>query len=211
LNKVISSLSSSKNGAYHHSSETGASREQWVTTLFVQFRLSQAAHSFDGARCLADYRAKLDQAIQEHGGDIVAMADDAALAIFSGYECAAAYTRDGLTAARAIMAEMSRANKERLAQDLPPLRVAIGLDAGILRSTSCRRHPRLDPGLEQFLRRARRLSDLNYQTPFPAIFASRAVVDSLDFGGPDTIHNLGDVFVEGQASPIVVYAIISQP
>lgn len=210
MNKVINSLSNSKNGSHPHSREIQASRQQWVTTLFVQFRLSQADHGFGGAQCLANYRATLDQAIQDHGGDLVAMAEDAALAVFSGYECAESYIHDGLTAARTIMAEMSRANKERLAQDLPPLRVAIGLDAGILRSSSCRRHPRLDPGLEQFLHRARRLSDLNYQTPFPAIFASRAVVDSLDFGGSDTIHNLGDVFVEGQASPIVVYAIISR-
>lgn len=210
MNKVINSLINSKNGSYSQSRETDPSREQWITTLFVQFRLSQTGQSFDRARCLTTCQATLEQAIQAHGGDVVAMADDAALAIFSGFERAGSHTQDGLTAAKAIMAEMSRTNKERLAQDLAPLRVAIGLDAGILRSTSYRRHPRLDPGLEQFLHRARRLSDLNYQTPFPAIFVSRAVVDSLDFGGPDTIQNLGDVFVEGQASPMVVYAIISR-
>lgn len=208
MNKVSNPITNANNGTFIKNTDVYNPQEQWVTTLFVQFRFSRSGRCVDRDCGLGQYQALLRQAISYHNGELVALASDAALALFSGSGPAQRHTRGGIESARAIMNDITEVNKERVAQDLAPVRVAIGLDAGVLRTTSCRRHPRLDPGLEQFLHRARRLSDLNYQTPFPAIFASRPVVDSLELGERHAIQNLGDVFVEGQTGRLVVYAIM---
>lgn len=210
MNKVIDSIGNKNGRPVPQSTELSERQEYWVTALFVQFRLSRAENPSESKRTTTQIHGLLTTSISAHHGDIVALAGDAALALFSGKAKRQSYVHDGVAAAEAIMSGFAEINGERLAQDLAPMRVAIGLDAGSLGTATCPRHPALDTGLEPFFKRARRLSDLNYQTPFPAIFASRAVVDNLDYAGPHAIQNLGDVFVDDQAAPMVVYAILNR-
>lgn len=211
MNKVFDHISDDQRGRLPHDRKQPSDTQAfWITTLFVQFRFSRSGNHGHSKHALEDIRTLITKSISSHRGDVVALADDAALAVFSGNGERRRYAHDAVEASEAIMMGISEINRERLAQDLASLRVAVGLDAGRLKATSCPRHPALDPSLDPFFRRARHLSDLNYQTPFPAFFASREVVDSLDYDGRYGIQNLGDVFVDGQIAPLVVYAILNR-
>jgi len=199
----------STNGSVAKLPRSPEAQPRWVTALFVQFRFFDTVDSQEREKVLDYYRAILEHAVGIHGGDVVALAIDAALAVFSGEGHPQEHTRSAMGAAALLMDRVAQANRQRLALNLIPLRLGIGVDAGMLTSSSCNRHPCLDPGLQQYLNKARGLSELNYQAPFPAVFVSHTVAGRLDYGEHYAVQNLGDVFVENLPDPLAVFAVMN--
>ncbi len=183
--------------------------QRWTTALFVQLIRPPSGPIAHHQKALDEYHAIVERAVTHQCGDVVAVSSDAALAVFSGEGHPQDHVQFAVDAATSMLEQVAQLNGQRLAQGLAPLRIGIGMDAGVLTTSGFKRHPLLDPGLEGYLNKARRLSDLNCQTPFPAIFVSHSVVNRLDHNQRYSIQNLGDVFVENQADPIAVYALMS--
>ena len=209
LSKVSELIANSIETSAKAERQVKYSGQRWVTTLFVQLAQPVSGNGPYQDEILDEYRAIIERSIGHHHGDVVALSHDAALALFMGDGHPQEHTQDGVNAATSLLDQIGQLNIQRLTQYLAPLRIGIGLDAGVLNVLGCNRHPLLDPGLEGYLKKVRRLSDLNCQTPFPAIFISHTVADRLNQDQRYSIQCLGDVFVENQADPIVVYALMN--
>lgn len=143
-------------------------------------------------------------------GDVVALSNQEALAVFTGSDASRQPIQNAVASASSMLDQVREGNMHRLAEDLTPLRLGIGLDAGSLTVSACNRHPRLDPALQDYVEKARKLSALNCQTPFPTVFVSHAVASNIDAAHRYAIQNLGSVFVEKLADPITVYALMDR-
>lgn len=188
-----------------------SSPSKWMMTLYAQINAPRGAEQRDEPQpgvVRSEYRRIIERIIGAHEGDVIAVADDAVLATFATPEEETGPECWGLRAAVTLMAEVAAMNRQRVAQDLLPCRVGIGLDCGSIPDDGIRRHPRLQVGLERHINRARRLSILNCQTPFPSIFLSGNAVQRIGTGNGYTIQNLGDVTVPEQAEPVAVYALM---
>lgn len=184
---------------------------KWMMTLYVQINAPRGEEQRDEPQpevVQSDYRRIIERTIGAHEGDVIAVADDAVLATFVTPEENEGPRWQGLRAAVTVMAEVATLNRHRVAQDLLPYRVGIGVDCGSVPDNGFRRHPRLQVGLERHISRARRLSILNCQTPFPSIFLSGNAVQRIGTVNGYTIQNLGEVIVPDQPEPVAVYAVM---
>jgi hypothetical protein len=170
----------------------------------------QANNEYDQDGVLAHYRAMLQEAVADHNGDLVALSKDAGLAMFTGPGQPQQLIWNAVEAAASFLENAGAANCRRVAQNLSPLRLGIGLDGGHLPNSECNRHPRLEPGLQEYWHRARHLSELNYQAPFPALFISQAVADWLTENYGLTVQSLGNVSLDNQVAPLAVYAVLGK-
>lgn len=190
----------------------GTSRpSKWMMTLYAQINTPRGKEPRDEPQpeiVRSKYRRIIEGTIGAHEGDVIAIADDAVLATFATPEEEPGPGWKGLRAAVTVMAEVATWNRHRVAQDLPPYRVGIGLDCGSIPDDGIRRHPRLQVGLERHISRARSLSILNCQTPFPSIFLSASAVDRIGTFNGYTIQHLGDITVPDQPEPVTVYALM---
>lgn len=186
-------------------------QRRWVTTLFVTFRYSNnsAVNGRDDG-LLRQYHTILEQAVGPNRGDVVALSNHEALAVFTACDASHQPIQDAVASASAMLDQVRQGNLQRLAEDMTPLRLGIGLDAGRLNNSGCNRHPRLDPTLQEHIAKARRLSDLNCQTPFPTVFVSHAVASRIDSSQRYAVQNLGSIFIENHADPITVYALMDR-
>lgn len=183
-------------------------QRRWVTTLFVTFRYSVGNANGRDDGLLSQYHAILEQAVGSYCGDVVAISNQEALVVYAASDASRQAVQNAVASASSMLDQVRESNMQRLAEDLTPLRLGIGLDAGSL--AACNRHPRLDPALQAYVEKARRLSDLNCQTPFPTVFVSHSVASNVDASQRYVIQNLGTVFVEKQADPITVYALMDR-
>ena len=184
--------------------------QKWVTTLFVQFNLvgNQCEHTVSVREALDAYHAVIRQVIERHAGLLIASANDAVLALFENAEPADDHTHIGVSAAVATMEELAALNKQRLEQNLIPFRVGIGLDTGCIAADKIRCHPFMATALEEHIHKAKGLSRLNQQAPFPAIFISRNTLDGLHSRNGYHVQNLGETFVPNLPVPVSVYALM---
>ncbi len=181
---------------------------RWVTALFVQFRFLHAKDTYRHHEIRDQFRAQFESDVYRSGGDVLALSPDAAFALFSGGGLPQDQIRSALEVVIRLMAGAEETNRQRLAHNLSPLRLGIGLVAGTLQAHACNRHPRLDPGIEAYLNRARRLSELNVQAPFPTAFVSREVAGLLYQAGPYEVQELGSVALAEGLEPFPVYAYL---
>jgi hypothetical protein len=91
---------------------------------------------------------------------------------------------------------------------LLPLRVGIGLDSGFMPVERQRLPAGITRTLARHISQAKELSDLNRQTPFPAIFVSSGIVDGLARQNGYIVQNLGSVPVANRCEPLAVYAVL---
>lgn len=184
------------------------STSTWVTALFVQFRFLEAESSRQSGALLDSLGARFEQIVNDLSGNVVALSRDAGFALFSGGGHPQTDTRNAVKTAERLMGEVERTNRQRMALDLCPIRLGIGITGGIEHDLACNRHPWLSPGIVSYMNRARQLSELNYQAPFPAMFISREVADSLNPAERDAVQSLGSVIVEDEVDPLAVYALL---
>lgn len=182
-------------------------QQKWVTALFVQFRFLDGDDRYQSA-ILNDCLARLEQIVGGCHGDVVALSHDAALALFSGTGYPHEHIQNAVEAATRLREAVQALNAQRCSRNHSALRMGIGIDGGLLAASGYNRHPCLDPGLQIYLSKARRLSELNYQTPFPAIFVSPPVANGIQSDRYYAIQNLGSVAVEKHPDPLTVYAVI---
>lgn len=188
-----------------------SSPSKWMMTLYAQIDAPRHDEHHDEPQpelVRSEYRRIIEETIGAHEGDVIAVADDAVLATFAASEGETGKAWQGLTAAITLLVDLAVVNKQRVAQDLLPYRVGIGLDCGSIPDDGIRRHPRLQVGLQRHINRARRLSILNCQTPFPSIFLSGSLVQRIGTFNGYTIQNLGDETVPDQPEPVTVYALM---
>lgn len=156
---------------------------------------------------LSEYKEVVLGRVASHGGHLLGEASDTVLALFAGGRDEMA-AESSVTAAASIMEQVAVMNKQRLAQDLVPFRIGIGIDSGVVQTGSQSEPDTINSALERHVRLARGLGDLNQQTPFPAIFISENMAQGLHECNGYHIQNLGDVFLNRQQKPITVYALL---
>jgi hypothetical protein len=182
-----------------------------VTTMFVQVYIPGAgALPMAAADCpdLGGVWSMIESAVAACHGDVAVRRDDTMLAFFAAEKEAAGNVNTALDTAVSVMNEVTALNRRRLAQELSPLRVGIGLDAGFMPAERRPRTAGLARTLARHISQAKELSDLNRQTPFPAVFVSRSIVEGLARQNGYLVQNLGNVLVGNRCEPLAVYAIL---
>lgn len=184
--------------------------QRWIVILFVQIYASSSHNDIDTeteAEAVARYLQLVEQQISASGGYIVGEWESMALAMFID-DSAKSVVQTGIDTAVKLMNRLTAENKERLAQDLVPLRVGIGLDSSAIPLNPNLAQMENRSRLEACIRQARNLCDLNRQTPFPAIFISQNIAACLNGQQHYTVQNLGDVTVPRSGELLAVYALM---
>ncbi|HSM58986.1 MAG TPA: hypothetical protein VK879_22715 [Candidatus Sulfomarinibacteraceae bacterium] len=184
--------------------------QKGIAILFAHIRapgLQRSAQMSAGNTALSEYKEVALRQVAAHGGHLLAEASDTVLALFTaGHDKSP--VKASVDTATSIMERVAVMNKQRLAQDLVPFRIGIGIDSGTVQTGRGLEPATTDSALERHVRMARGLSDLNQQTPFPAIFISENMAHSLNEYNGFHIQNLGDVFLNKRQHPITVYALL---
>lgn len=187
--------------------QSAASR-RWIVILFVQIHTSSGHNDVDTeAHALRQYQQQVEQQISACGGYIIGEGENMTLAMFSS-DTAESVVQSSIDTAVKLMNRLAAQNKQRLAQDLIPFRIGMGLDSNAVSICSQTAQIETWSGLEACIRQARSLCDLNRQTPFPAIFISQNTAAWLNGQQRYTIQNLGDVTVQRTGEPLAVYALM---
>ncbi len=183
--------------------------QQWIAILFIEIHVSSNDYeikSEDVAQAFAHYIQLAKQQINASNGYIVGEGEHIVLAMFRDHT-AEDVIRAGTEAAVTLMNLLTSQNKKRLAQDLVPFRIGIGLDSNAISVTP--NSPEISNiGLEACIRQARNLCDLNRQTPFPAIFISQNTASRLNGRRFYTVQDLGDVTIQRTGETLAVYALM---
>lgn len=112
-----------------------------------------------------------------------------------------------ISCALTIAEELSRLNEHRGRLDAPPLRISLGMDAGMVQlRTTTQGHKLKGAQVDT----AVYLSELNKQTPFHAVFASKAVQSALHGSYDWHLEHLGLV-TAGAPRTLQVYAVMRTP
>lgn len=179
----------------------------WVAVVFVNLHIPTVSEA-TLPKALETYHTRVKQILAGNGGDMVAASREALVALFSAPATSTQYAQPAIDAAVELMDELATMNRRRLAQDLTPLRAGVGVDCGKLPTAEANRHPRLAASLERYIKRARRLSELNRQAPVPAVFISRETLDGLAGHGGHDVQALGEAVTPDEKTPLAVHALL---
>lgn len=194
--------------------ETKNGRFAWVTTLSVQVMHSSLS-SYDEAdlpgllTLLSQQFMAMQRTIEAHGGTIHRFDGDSLLAVFDKPRNGDPHAQQSVQAALCLMEQLSFLNQARLAAGAPSLRFGIGIHTGrVLLGTLLPGQQLGNAVFGDGVSMARRLGDLNTQTPFYAVFISDTTLAEL--GGNHAYHvdNLGAVQMSWQPRPVTVYSLM---
>ena len=105
-----------------------------AAAMFVDLRgFTTLSHHLDADALIAlltEYQARLIPVIQRHGGSIDKFLGDGIMASFGAVRPSGRYAADACHAAMALADETARWNRDRMANDLPPVRIGVGLATG---------------------------------------------------------------------------------
>lgn len=154
---------------------------------------------------LPEYGDILRAIISSHHGTIFQTETHETVALFAAPFTPHHATQAAL-AALALVRHITSVNERRLPFASKPIRLSIGLDSGDGPAT---RHQPLDrSGARRRLARARFLSELNQQTPFPAAFLSNNTFRLLSPMADWHVENLGATHTPNEPEQLEVYAIM---
>jgi adenylate cyclase len=112
----------------------GRVRRQVVGVLFADLvgftTLAEAMAPEEVMAMLRDFHGRMEEEVFRHGGCLEKFIGDALLATFGVPDVGARDATDTLACARGMLAALGAWNGERVAADLPPLRMGLGLHFG---------------------------------------------------------------------------------
>src|SRR6266849_3505299 len=96
----------------------------------VYSRLSQTMEAEELVGFLNDYFSRMIEVVLEHGGNIDKFQGDGMLVVFGAPNPMEDHAHQALKAARGMVREIDRLNRELILEGRPPISVGIGLDTG---------------------------------------------------------------------------------
>jgi len=161
----------------------------------------------------AEYDKTLSNTICAHGGRVMQAMPDKLIALFGSQDMSQQNAvHQAITAALAMVDQISTTNEYRLAAGRPVIRLGIGISTGIaaLEQTS--------KGLQlahfsdnHLLGLAQQLSNLNQQTPFPTAFISDETYHALLAHNHWHVENLGRVWLPEYPEAQTIHAVMRRP
>jgi len=189
-----------------------SSGKKWMTAVVVHMQpiAPYATESPAVNPVLRSFKAIVRDVMADHGALTEALGQATLGSVFHATGDNVQDVWHGIRAAFAVMEKLGDQNRLRSSQNRFPVRVGIGVHSGPT--------PRGAPtqplsALAQNLSKAKGLSILNRQTPFPAIFISKNTLTRLDDGRGYLIQPLGEAPLQNLREAMPVYAMMyaSQP
>jgi class 3 adenylate cyclase len=158
---------------------------------------------------LNEYYTIMQRVIDAHGGVVNKFGGDSILAIFGTPVPNLDHANQAVQAAVKMMDQLALLNRRRQARHEAPFRIGIGINTGAmivgnLGSENRREYTVLGDSVNT----AKRLSDLNKDTPVYSIFISGQTLAELDDRRDWNLENLGDTQVKGKFEAVPVYAVL---
>jgi class 3 adenylate cyclase len=185
----------------------------YATVLFADIRdftsFRRAADLSELIKELNECYAVMQQVINSYGGIFNKFGDDSLLALFGPSLSFTNHAHQAATAAIEIIDQLASLNRRRVARGSGPFRIGIGVNTGEVIVG----HSGLAQGssytvLGESVHTAKRLSDLNKETPVYSVFVSDNTLDELPRQSDWQVENLGEVYVMGKEEAITVYALM---
>ncbi len=188
-------------------------RRVWATSLFADIRdFSAFTQKVDLSELLDElneYYETMQRVIDAHGGVVNKFGGDSILAIFGAPVPAADHADRAIQAAVEMMDELSKLNSHRLMRGVAPIRIGIGVNTGEMIEGNLGSEKRREyTVLGDSVNLAKRLSDLNKETPFDTVFVGEATLKALEGARRWQIDDLGFVMVKGQVEPIRIFSVM---
>lgn len=185
----------------------------WATVLFADIRgftvYSERADLSELIDELNEYYSIMQQEIEAHGGVINKFGGDSILALFGAPLPLDDHACKTVKASLAMMDQLGVLNRRRRARGDMPIRVGIGVHTGEMVVGNLGSEMRREyTVLGDSVNTAKRISDLNKESPFPAVFVSGSTKAELDVDNGWQIDNLGEVVVKGKAEQVSVFAVM---
>jgi len=184
-----------------------------ATVLFADIRdftaFTEKADLADLIEELNEYYATMQRVIDKHGGVINKFGGDSILALFGTPLPLENHAQQAVAAAVDMMDQLAALNNNRLARGDLPFRIGIGVNSGEMVVGNLGSEQRREfTVLGDSVNTAKRLSDLNKETPIHSIFISGETMRVLDSLAEWRVDSLGEVTVKGKETPVTVYALM---
>jgi adenylate cyclase len=188
-------------------------RRVWATALFADIRdfsaFTQKADLSELLDELNEYYETMQRVIDAHGGVVNKFGGDSILALFGAPVPHKDHPHRAIQAAVAMMDELSKLNSQRLSRGVAPIRIGIGVNTGQMIEGNLGSDKRREyTVLGDSVNLAKRLSDLNKETPFDTVFVGEATLKSLESTHTWQIDDLGFVMVKGQVEPVRIFSVM---
>lgn len=185
----------------------------FATVLFADIRdftaFTEKADLTDLIEELNEYYATMQRVIDEHGGVVNKFGGDSILALFGTPLPLENHAQQAVAAAVDMMDQLAGLNDNRLARGDLPFRIGIGVNSGEMVVGNLGSDKRREfTVLGDSVNTAKRLSDLNKDTPIHSIFISGETMRELDTLASWRLDDLGMVTVKGKETPVTVYALM---
>lgn len=185
----------------------------WATVLFADIRgfsdHSAKASLLDLIDDMNEYYSLMQLEVERHNGVINKFGGDSILALFGAPLPSPEHARDAVKAALAMMDQLAVLNGHRIARGELPIRVGIGVHTGEMVVGNLGSERRREyTVLGDSVNTAKRLSDLNKESPFRTVFISGSTLNELGISRDWQVDDLGTVRVKGKLEQVPVYAIM---
>ncbi|MEO0534038.1 MAG: AAA family ATPase [Cyanobacteria bacterium P01_A01_bin.123] len=183
----------------------GDQTQRKMSVLFADIRnftaMSETMTPAENFKFINDFLSRMEPAITEHGGFIDKYIGDAIMALFDGS------ADDALRAAISMLRTLSRFNQSRLAQDLAPVRLGIGINTGNLMLGTVGGASRMDGTvISDTVNVAARIEQLTKEYAASLLISSQTFLE-LDDSNDYCIRLVDRVAVRGRSSAISVYEV----
>ena len=180
---------------------------KWLTVIVVHMQpiTTGAPENATADAALETFTGVVQDVVAAFGGTTGTLRRDTLAGIFHSDGDGMQDVWQGIHAAFAVMEKLADQNQQRRSEDQLPIRVGIGVHS---RPTPPETLREPFSKVTQDIDKAKGLSILNRQTPFPAIFISKNTLKRLDSGGEYYIQPLGETPVHEQGEPMPVYAMM---
>jgi len=192
----------------------------YATVLFADIRdftaFTEKADLGELIDELNEYYTVMQRVIDANGGVINKFGGDSILALFGAPLPYENHPHRAVTAAVQMMDQLAELNQRRLSRGDAPFRIGIGVNTGeMIVGNLGSEYRREYTVLGDSVNTAKRLSDLNKDTPLHSIFISDSTLRELH-GANGWQHgwqmeNLGQIHVKGKEEAVTVYALMRAP
>ncbi|MGH2537979.1 MAG: adenylate/guanylate cyclase domain-containing protein [Candidatus Promineifilaceae bacterium] len=184
-----------------------------ASVLFADIRgfseISEKADLTELLDEMNEYYSLMTQAIEAHGGVINKFGGDSLLALFGAPLPMAGHAQAAYEAAIAMLDQLQQWNDRRVARGEKSLRVGIGVHTGEMVVGNLGSERRREyTALGDAVNTAYRLSELNRESPFTAVFISDATMSQVTNPNGRLIEELGEFTVRGKEHGVSLYAIM---
>jgi adenylate cyclase len=188
-------------------------QRMWATVVYADIRdfapFAEGSESEGPTNELNEYYAMARKVIDSHGGVFSTFGEDAILALFGAPTPYPDHPTKAVRAAVMMIDELAQLNTRRIMRGSVPIRVGIGVSTGeMLVGNLDQKQRQTFTAIGEGVNTAKRLSDLNKETPFYTIFVSESTLSAVDYAGDWLVENLGQVPIKGSKERVNIHALM---